>query len=114
MPISTTKLLETLSTGDAAARKAALDALSDVPDAHPDVLDALIVAVDDEDGEVRLAAVHALGAMDPVDAEMALYWASQSHDVRVQIAANTLLEGTARARGPESTVWRDPAIGRSE
>ena len=77
-------------------------------------LDALTLLLDDPDGEVRLAAVHALGSMDPRETEDALKWALQSDDYRVQLAVHALIQGTARTRGPDSTLWRDPAIGRFE
>lgn len=108
-------LLAQLTDPDAGRRRAAAEGLGELPAGEAlEALDALTIAVDDPDAEVRLAAVHALGAIDPAEAEAALFWASQSEDYRVQRAANTLLEGTARRRGPETTFFRDPSIGRSE
>ncbi|HOA89288.1 HEAT repeat domain-containing protein [Propioniciclava tarda] len=107
-------LLERLSDADARVRLDAVEALGALRDEALPALDALTLLLDDPDGEVRLAAVHALGSMDPRETEDALKWALQSDDYRVQLAVHALIQGTARTRGPDSTLWRDPAIGRFE
>ncbi len=80
-------------------------------DAAPPTLDALTRALDDPDGEVRVAAVHALGRLDRAEAESALLWALQSPDYRVALAARAVLQPRAKPRGPDSTLWRDPSVG---
>ena len=69
---------------------------------------------DDPDGDVRLAAIHAIGCLDPSEAEYALRWAMESPDLRVAIAAKTLVSRTAKLRGPDSTLWQDPSTGYSD
>lgn len=108
------QLAARLSDPDAGVRLRAALALAELRGEARGALDALTLALDDPDGEVRLAAVHALGALDPQDTEDALAWALQSEDYRVQLAVHSLIQGTARLRGPDSTLWRDPSIGRSE
>lgn len=107
-------LLDALAAADPARRLAAARALADVGEAALPALDALIIAVDDPDADVRLAAVQALGVLDPVEAEAALLWASHSEDRRVRIAAETIIHGTARQRGPRSAVLRRPSEGHGE
>ncbi len=103
-----------LSDADPAVRLRAVDALGCDPGAATRALDALTLALDDPDAEVRVAAIRAIAAADPVEAEAALAWALQSPDVRVATAAHQLVQGTAKLRGPDSTVWRDPSLGRYE
>lgn len=107
-------LVERLADADPAVRAEAARGLARAGGAATAALEAITLALDDPDGEVRMAAVQALGACDPVEAEPALLWATQSHDLRVQIAAHHLIEATAAERGPHSKVWRDPSISRSE
>ena len=99
---------------DPRVRLEAAHSLANLGDGALPALDALTLAVDDEDGEVRLAAVEAIGAIDPRETESALAWAIQSDDYRVQVAVQTLISGSAKLRGPDSTLWRDPSIGRDE
>lgn len=103
-----------LTDAEPAVRRDALERLADLRDAALPALDALVLALDDEDAEVRLAAVHAIGAVDPTETEFALEWAMQSPDLRVAIAAKTLVSRTARLRGPDSTLWRAPATGYAD
>ena len=107
-------LVAGLADADPAVRLQSADALAALREDALPALDALTIAVDDPHNEVRLAAVHALGVLDPVEAEMALYWATQSSDFRIQKTAQALLDATADARGPHSKVWRDPSLTRSE
>ena len=107
-------LIERLGADDPRVRLAAADALAELGEDALPALDALIVALDDADGEVRLAAVHAIARLDPREAEAALAWALQSPDYRVSSAAKTLVHGTAKLRGPDSTLWRDPSISHYE
>jgi HEAT repeat protein len=107
-------LIERLSDADPTVRRDAAEGLAELRHEASGALDALIIALDDPDGEVRVAAVHAIGALDPRETEEALKWALASADYRVQLAVHSLIQGTAKLRGPDSTLWRDPAIGRSE
>ncbi len=114
MPAHLDDLIARLSDADPSVRLRAAQDIAELREDALPALNALTIAVDDAQLEVRLAAVHALGVLDPVEAEMALYWASQSTDFRVQKTAQALLDATADARGPHSTVWRDPSLTRSE
>ena len=107
-------LIERLSDADAAVRLDAANNLAELRHVASDALDALILALDDPDGEVRIAAVHAIGTIDPLETEDALAWAMASPDYRVQLAVHSLIRGTAKVRGPDSTLWRDPAMGLGE
>jgi HEAT repeat protein len=107
-------LLGLLAAPDADRRLAAVQRLTDLRDAALPALDALVVALDDPDAAVRYAAVQAIGVLDPVETEEALLWASQSEDRRVRTAANTLIHATARERGPESEVFREPVTWDGE
>jgi len=107
-------LLGRLDDPDPAVRLAAAHELTTDREAATQALDRLILVLDDPDPEVALAAIHAIAAADPVAAEPALAWALQSPDYRIAVAARTLVQGTARLRGPDSTVWRDPSISRGE
>lgn len=107
-------LIEQLSDADPRVRLAAAHGLAELRDEALAAIDALTIALDDDDQEVRLAAVEALGCMDPAETEAALTWALHSDDYRVQIAVHQLIQGTAKLRGPDSTLWRDPAQGYSD
>jgi len=107
-------LIERLRDPDAGERLAAAASLADLGEAALPALDALTVALDDADGEVRLAALHAIALLDPREAEAALAWALQSPDYRVSSTARSLVQGTAKLRGPDSTLWRDPSISHYE
>lgn len=106
--------LALLGASDPRARLAGVTRLGDLGDSGQAVLDALIVALDDADGDVRVAAVNALTCLDPRETEDAIRWAMQSPDLRVAIAAKTSVQRTAKLRGPDSTLWRDPATGYSD
>ena len=53
-------------------------------DAAPPTLDALTRALDDPDGEVRVAAVHALGRLDRAEAERALSYIRAQENVTAE------------------------------
>lgn len=113
-PAPVAELVAQLQDADPGVRRRAADSLGQQRDVATLALDALALALDDPDGDVRLAAIHAIAGADPVAAEGAIAWALESPDYRVAVAAHQLVQGTARLRGPDSTVWRDPSIGRSE
>jgi len=108
------EILGRLEHPDAGVRLAAAQELAADRDAATAALDRLVVVLDDPDSEVRMAAINAIAAADPVAAEPAIAWALQSPDYPVAVAARNLVQGTARLRGPDSTVWRDPSISRGE
>ena len=114
MPPVIPQLIALLGDADPQQRRQAAMQISQLGHDGLPALDALTEAVDDPDPQVRLAAVQALGALDPRDAEVAWGWAASSDDVRVKVAAQVLLDGTAAERGPDSTVWRDPSLSRDE
>jgi len=109
-----TVLIGQLTSVDVQRRRFAAEALELCGDDALPALDALTVALDDDHREVRLAAVAALGSLDPREAELALGWATSSADQQVRIMAQTLLDGTAAVRGPDSLVWRDFSVSRDE
>jgi len=113
-PSDLQSLLTLLAADDAGRRLAAVHRLTDLRDAALPALDALVIALDDPDADVRYAAVQAIGVLDPVETEAALLWASQSEDRRVRTAANTLIHATARERGPDSEVFREPVTWDGE
>ena len=106
--------IKKMSDADPHVRLEAINALAELREGALPALDALITALDDPDADVRVAAVHAIGSLPAEEAEHAMAWAMASGDYRVQVAARLLVQGTAKLRGPDSTVWRDPAIGLGE
>ncbi len=114
MPPVVAELIALLCDPDPQLRCRAAEGISELGNDGLPALDALTEAVDDLDPDVRIAAVRALGALDPRDAEMALGWAMTSDDLRVRLTAQSLLEGSAGQRGPDAKVWRDPSLSRDE
>jgi len=84
------ELTAQLSAGDAAGRVSAAEALAEHGEAARTAIPVLIRALDDEDGEVRAAAAHALGQL------------TMEPDAAIPALAAKLGDQTLTRRGP---VW---------
>jgi HEAT repeat protein len=85
------ELIAALANGDPELRKAAAEALTNIPD--PRALDALGRALSDPDREIRAAAVHALGHIEDERATGHLLRALKDPDREVRkLAAEALGE----------------------